>query len=155
LWLVDDVAREIRASIPADPAHLTRLGREVAEFLEKQAVAPRAAYAIQLVLEELVTNVINYAYDDAGTHEIGVRVALEAAFGVVEIEDDGRPFDPRDVPEADVRRPLEDRPVGGLGLHLVRQMAAKVDYRRAEGKNRVEVRIALDTGKKRGQAHFS
>lgn len=141
-----DLVPEIRANISGDPAQLARLGQEVAGFLEEQAVPPRAAYAIQLVLEELITNIIDYAYDDAKTHEIGVRVALEAGHGVVEIEDDGRPFDPLGVPEADIRRPLEDRPIGGLGLHLVRQMVENMDYHRVGGKNRVEVRMPLGAG---------
>jgi len=141
--VVDDVAREIRTNIPPEPAELTRLCQEVGAFLAEEAVPKAAAYAIELVLEELIANVISYAYDDAKTHEVGVRVALEQGYGVVQIEDDGRPFDPRDVPEADVREPLEDRAVGGLGLHLVRRMVESMDYRRAGGKNCVEVRIAL------------
>jgi anti-sigma regulatory factor (Ser/Thr protein kinase) len=143
---VTDPVSEIRAKIPGNAAQLARLGQEVVAFLEEQAVPPRAAYAIQLVLEELITNIIDYAYDDAKTHKIGVRVALEAGHGVVQIEDDGRPFDPLGAPEADIRRPLEERPIGGLGLHLVRETVERMDYHRVGGKNRVEVWIPLGDG---------
>ena len=141
-----DLIPEICANIPGNPAQLARLGQKVAGFLEEQAVPPKAAYAIQLVLEELITNIINYAYDDEMKHEIAVRVALDAGHGLVRIEDDGRPFDPHDAPEADIRMPLDSRPIGGLGLHLVRQVVENMDYYRVEGKNRVEVRIALGDG---------
>ena len=107
---------------------------------------PRAAYAVQLVLEELITNVINHAHDDCAVHEIGVRVALEAGHAVVEIEDDGRPFDPGAAPDAEVDGPIQKRSIGGLGLHLVRQVVETMDYHRVEGKNRVEARIALGDG---------
>ena len=141
--MTDDVAREIRTNIPGDLAQLAQVSRQVAGFLEENSVPPRAEYAVQLVLEELVTNIINYAHDDHAVHDIGVRVALEVGHVVVEIEDDGRPFDPLSVPDADVRGPIQDRPIGGLGLHLVRRMADGMDYSRTEGKNRLQVRIPV------------
>ena len=139
--MTDDAAREIRANIPGDLAQMARVGQQVAGFLEQNSVPPRAAYAVQLVLEELITNIINYAHDDCAVHDIGLRVALETGHVVVEIEDDGRPFDPLTVPDADVRGPIQERSIGGLGLHLVRQMADAMDYSRTGGKNRLQVRI--------------
>lgn len=141
--MTDDVAREIRANIPGDLAQMARVSQQVAEFLEENSVPPKAAYAVQLVLEELITNIINYAHDDCAVHDIGVGVALEAGHAIVEIEDDGRPFDPMTVPDADVRSPIQDRSIGGLGLHLVRQMADGMHYSRIGDKNRLRVRIPV------------
>jgi len=141
--VTDDVAREIRTNIPGDLAQMARVSQQVAGFLEENSVPPKAAYAVQLALEELITNIINYAHDDCAVHDIGVRVALEAGHAVVEIEDDGRPFDPVTVPDADVHGPIQDRSIGGLGLHLIRQMANGMDYSRTGGKNRLRVRIPV------------
>ena len=138
-----EMRREICADLSAELAQLRRYSQEVAGFLEAHALSPRVTYAVDLVLEELITNIIKYAYDDDKTHEIRVRVALEAEYVVVQIEDDGRPFNPLEAPAADVHKPLEDRPIGGLGLHLVRQMTEHMDYRRIGNKNHVEVRVAL------------
>jgi anti-sigma regulatory factor (Ser/Thr protein kinase) len=141
--VTDDAAREIRAHLPGDLVHMAQVCQRVAGFLEANSVPPRAAYAVQLVLEELITNIISYAHDDCAVHNIGVRVALEPEHALVEVEDDGRPFDPSTVPDADVRGPIQDRSIGGLGLHLVRQMSNGMDYSRAGGKNRLQVRIPV------------
>jgi anti-sigma regulatory factor (Ser/Thr protein kinase) len=117
--------------------------QQVAAFLQQHHVPGKAAYTVQLVLEEVVTNVINYAYQDLAADSIGVRVTLETGHAVVQIEDSGPPFDLSHAPEVDTDQPLKDRPIGGLGIHLVRQLAERVDYARVDGKNCVEVRIAL------------
>ncbi len=77
--------------------------------------------AADLALEEHLTNVIKYAYDDGLEHDILVRFNLERAQLIIEVEDDGRPFNPLQAPEADTSIPLDQRPVGGLGIHLIRR----------------------------------
>ena len=56
---------------------------------------------MKLALDEILTNVISYAYDDAGEHHITIRFSLEQGKWTVEVEDDGRPFNPSDAPEAE------------------------------------------------------
>jgi len=143
LYVTDDAAREIRTNMPGDLAHMARVCQQVDGFLEQNSVSPKATYAVQLVLEELITNIINHAHDDHAVHEIDIRVVLEARHAVVEIQDDGQPFDTAAAPDADVRGPIHERSIGGLGIHLVRKMADGMDYSRAEGKNRLQVRIPL------------
>jgi anti-sigma regulatory factor (Ser/Thr protein kinase) len=113
----------------------------VAVDLAGHAVPERAAYAVNLAIEELIVNVIHYAYVDDETHRIDVELAIEGEQIVLRIDDDGMPFDPRKSPVLNVH--AEDRQIGGLGLILVLDMVDVLKYRREGGKNRVEVRIRL------------
>ena len=94
-------------------------------------------FRVHLVLEELVLNIIDYGFDDGkDDHELVVVLMSEDDNLTIEITDDGIPFDPlQDAKVPDVDAPLEDRPIGGLGVHLVRTMMDEVSYRREDGKN--------------------
>jgi anti-anti-sigma factor len=118
---------------------LKRVNEEVTRFLHPHGVAPRATYAVNLAIDELVTNVIRYAYVDDDPHTIGFQLALDDDQIVMQINDDGRPFDPRTGPALDLH--ADERQVGGLGLILVLDMVDSLKYRRTGEQNHVEVRI--------------
>lgn len=100
-------------------------------------------FKVNLALEELVLNVMNYGHDD-GLHEIDIKLVSEENSLTIEIVDDGRPFDPlNDAPIPDVNAELEDRTIGGLGIHFVRKMMDDVRYRREEGKNHLTLVTSL------------
>ena len=107
------------------------------QWLEERAAAPAAVYLANLAIEELATNCIKYGYDDAETHIIGVELELSPACLTVTITDDGHPFNPLELPEPDTNLPIEERPIGGLGIHLLRKLSSEMRYERADGKNRV------------------
>src|SRR5262245_54440180 len=111
---------ELSLSVANDRAELPRLGREARSFLEQRRLPPETVYAVDLAIEELVLNVIKYAYPTPGRREIAVRLDVERSAVRLAIEDDGRPFDPRTVPEPELGGPLAERRESGLGLHLVR-----------------------------------
>ena len=90
---------------------------------------------LNLALEEVVTNVISYAYGDDAEHEILVRATRHGDRLEVEVEDDGKEFDPLAIPPPDLEKPLEEREIGGLGIHLVRKSMDAVKYRRAGNRN--------------------
>ena len=93
-------------------------------------------FRINLALEELGLNIIDYAHDDGGEHEFDISLASEDDAVTIEIVDDGKAFDPlTDAPHVDVNASLEDRRVGGLGIHLVRTTMDELSYRREQGKN--------------------
>jgi anti-sigma regulatory factor (Ser/Thr protein kinase) len=79
--------------------------------------------------------VILHAYDDARVHEIAVGLELEDGVLRAEVRDDGRPFDPLTVPPLDLDRGIDERGIGGLGIHVVRSTMDSVDYRREDGRN--------------------
>ena len=104
-------------------------------FCEEKDLSPEIAYAVNLSIDEILTNTISYGYEDDEPHRIEIIVRLEAESLVVVIVDDSAPFDLSATPEADLEASLEEREVGGLGLFLVHQMMDKVEYERVDGCN--------------------
>ena len=98
---------------------------------------------INLVLDELVTNIIDYGFDDTGRHEIRVTMAVEGGTLTIEVEDDARAFDPLAAAPPDLTLALEDRPVGGLGIHIVRTVMDTVEYQRRDGHNILTMRKTI------------
>ena len=92
------------------------------------------AYAVNLAIDEILTNTISYGYEDDERHQIEIIVQVEADALVVVMVDDSMPFDLALAPERDLEASLEDTPLGGLGLFLVHQMMDS-EYRREEGCN--------------------
>jgi serine/threonine-protein kinase RsbW len=113
------------------PEAIGRLTDDVSEFLRRAGVDARAAHHVALVIDEILTNVATHG----GSPDTPATVALEVQPDRVsgEIGDFGRPFDPRTGPMPDLDAPLEERKVGGLGLHLVRQLTSALEYR-SDGK---------------------
>jgi anti-sigma regulatory factor (Ser/Thr protein kinase) len=88
-------------------------------------------------LEEIVTNVICHGCCDGSHASIEVELALQPDELVMTVEDSATPFDPLQAPAPDLEAALEDRPIGGLGVHLVRKLMDRVTYERRDGKNRL------------------
>jgi len=120
---------------------LSRVTQEATRFLEERGIGDRAVYVADLAIEEMGTNILKYGYDDTALHEILLRLEIHADAIVLWFEDDGHEFNPLTAPEPDVNQSSEERAPGGLGIHLVRKMAEKMDYERRDGRNRLTVRI--------------
>lgn len=118
-------------SLWAEPSDLV----DIRHFVEKTGhdlgLDDSAVYALQLAVDEACTNVIMHAYEGRGGR-------LELCIDVVDdrievvIRDWGRTFDPGAIPSPDVDAPLEQRPIGGVGLFLMRQMMDRVDFQFSE-----------------------
>ena len=121
------IANELEAIVAA--------AEKIDAFCEEREISPEIAYAVNLSIDEILTNTISYGYDDDEPHRIEIIVRLESDSLVVEIVDDSAPFDLSATPEANVEASLEERDVGGLGLFLVHQMMDRVEYERIEGRN--------------------
>jgi anti-sigma regulatory factor (Ser/Thr protein kinase) len=114
---------------------------EAAEaWLEEAGAGPKGAYFVLLALEELATNCIKYAYDDEGEHTIGIEIEMDGPILTMRVMDDGHAFNPLDAPAPDLELGVHDRPVGGLGIHLLREMADEAVYERRDGKNRLTLK---------------
>lgn len=129
-----DPLRGSRLTVPASPDHLSEL---VAFVLEQGAAAglpPGRLPALELVLEEAAVNVMTHAYGgSAGTLEVSCRA--DADCFVLELCDEGTPFDPTAAADPDTTLPLEERTAGGLGLLLIRRNCDSLAWRREGGKN--------------------
>lgn len=116
---------------------LEEIGREFELSVED-------SFSIHLALEEAISNVIMYAYPVDEEHEIELTVVCEDNGLVFEIVDWGKEFDPTAQPDADVTLSLEERPVGGLGIFLIKKMMQKVEYSRVDGRNVLTLVKQLD-----------
>jgi anti-sigma regulatory factor (Ser/Thr protein kinase) len=123
-----------------DLSELGRLNDFVSEFLSDNSLPAEFALDMSLALEEVFSNAVLYGYQDSAEHEITVRLAVQGGDVVLTVEDDGKAFNPLEIPPVDITLPLEERPVGGLGIHLVRSLMSKVEYERRDGRNRLEMR---------------
>jgi serine/threonine-protein kinase RsbW len=118
-----------------DPTEARQIEQWIQSFAEAARLSPAARSAFDHALVEWITNVTSYAYDDSREHWIAIRFLTAPGQARVEVEDDGREFNPLTRPPVDIRAPLEHRPIGGLGIHIVRQMMDSVEYRREAGRN--------------------
>jgi anti-sigma regulatory factor (Ser/Thr protein kinase) len=91
-------------------------------------------HRLDLVLEEILVNIARYAYQD-GAGDVQVAYSTEAGSLLVEVTDQGRSFNPLDAAPPDLALGLADRPIGGLGVLLVRQIVGSLSFRRQEGQN--------------------
>jgi len=116
--------------------NLSNLMRFVTDLLTKNGFPEQRAFKIELAAEEVLVNIIRYAYSEGspGDVELRGRVVSEDEF-MLEFEDGGVPFDPTSIPPPDVNLSLSRREPGGLGFFLVRKMVNEVRYRRERNRN--------------------
>jgi len=116
---------------------------ELSELLAKVEASPwyrrmeaKQGYVLSLALEEMISNIIKYGYDDDAPHTIVVRLDLLDDGVNVTIIDNGHEFNPLCAADAEVSCDLACRPVGGVGILLTKKLSRKVEYRR-DGCNNV------------------
>ena len=114
---------------------LPRVQSVLAKFAAAERLAPALRESLALVLEEVVCNIVSHAYDDDTEHEIELRLAVEGDVLTVEVEDDGRDFDPASIPAPDLGGSLPGRRVGGLGIPLIRRLMDGMRHERRRGRN--------------------
>jgi anti-sigma regulatory factor (Ser/Thr protein kinase) len=123
-----------------DLPEIPRVVERVEGFCHEHDVPAKIAYRFNLALDEVLANIIKHGLPD-GRHEIAVSVALRDGNLVADVSDGGPAFDPLTVPAPDIHASLEDRKIGGLGIHLLRSLMDAVEYRRADGRNHLTFRI--------------
>jgi len=117
-------------------SEIERLAGFVDAFCEPLEPGMKDLMAIQLALEEAVTNVINHGYSDGQAHTFAVELAATPDRRVKAIVTDDAPaYDPLARPPVDTTLPLEERKIGGLGVHLVKKLMDSAHYERRDGKN--------------------
>jgi len=116
-------------------SELERALREITRLLESEGMAPRFIRLVDLGLEEVITNILKYGYDDRQEHEIEIALVAAESELSLEVRDDGHEFNPLEHPEPDADKRLEEREPGGLGISFVRKLFDEVRYRREAGKN--------------------
>ncbi len=116
-----------------------RIDSAVSAFSEEQQWPSELDFSVRLFLEELVLNVMMHGSDD-GSAEVRLNIQSTGQEVRMVISDNGKPFNPlEETPEPDLDSSVEDRRVGGLGVHMVRNMADDFQYQFVDGYNRVTV----------------
>lgn len=128
-----------RKQIASTLEELGALMEDCRSFLEDADAPGDVIFAVELALEEMITNTIKYGYRDQDQHLIDIKIHLSDGRVDIEIRDEGHPFDPFSQEEPDTSLPPEERPIGGLGIHLVKNMLDDCVYAREDGKNIIRV----------------
>jgi len=131
-------ARSVEIVIRNDLMELATLRDGLERIGAELGVPGKPLMQLQVALDEIASNVINYGWPDGGNHELRVRITGQQDRIEVEIVDDGREFDPRQAP-APEPQPAGRRQPGGLGIHLVKQLVDRLEYERVDGRNRTVV----------------
>lgn len=118
-----------------DLSEISRLNDFIAEIAEESSLGSDEVFNLNLVLEEAVVNIINYAYPKEDKESIYLSAKADKDSIVLVLTDTGKAFDPTSVPDVDVTLSAEDREIGGLGIFLIRQIMNEVRYERIDGKN--------------------
>ncbi|MEO1260360.1 MAG: ATP-binding protein [Bacteroidota bacterium] len=114
---------------------IERVNHAFNHFARQNGFPDEVRRKINLVIDELLNNIINYAFGDRNQHLIQVQFVYKDPDLILEVTDDGVPFDLLSRPVVDVHQPIEEREVGGLGIHLIRQIMDDLQYVRAHQKN--------------------
>jgi len=127
----------VRIAVKPDPSEPRRVVDEVERFCLERALSHDIIFRFQLSLDELLTNIISYGFEGATEDPvITVDIRLGDADIEITIRDNGQPFDPlEDAEIPDISLAAEDRPIGGLGIHLTKSFIDTLAYERIEGFN--------------------
>ena len=118
-----------------DIGQISRLADFVGSLAREEQLSEPLTVSLNLALEEAVTNVIMYAYPQGQEGRVGLQAVRRPDALEFTLTDSGKPFDPTAAPEADTSLGVQERPIGGLGIFLVRKIMDTVAYRRTNGKN--------------------
>ncbi len=106
-------------------------------------LSDRLVHDLDLCANEAVTNIISYGWDDDRDHSIALYIATQGGRVTLEIEDDGRAFNPLELPERGTPKTVLEAPVGGLGIKLIREMMPGSRYERRGGRNVLTLSAAI------------
>jgi anti-sigma regulatory factor (Ser/Thr protein kinase) len=136
----------VELSIRNDLAGIAAVRDRLDEIASETEIPFRVLMQLQVAMDEVLSNVVKYAWPDGGTHELRVRVTVRSDRVELDVYDDGRPYDPRATPlpepppEGTRRRPR------GVGIHMVRQLVDRFEYERIDGCNHTTLIKACITG---------
>jgi anti-sigma regulatory factor (Ser/Thr protein kinase) len=126
---------EVTVRIENDLSEIAKVDEKLDDFAEQFGVPPAIAATFHIIFDDLLNNVISYGYNDEQRHFIDISLKLTASGLTVSIADDGVPFNPLAETAPDTTLSIEDRPIGGMGIHLVINMVDDISYQRTADKN--------------------
>ncbi len=134
---------QLHLELPAEQDSLVVLAEAVEVLAESRSWPAEARFHVDLVLEELAQNIVSYGYPDGRPGQFEVDIQQQGNQLLIAIEDDGIAFDPFSLATPDLDLSLEERSIGGLGVHFTRTLMNTYGYQRVDGHNRVELTKSL------------
>jgi anti-sigma regulatory factor (Ser/Thr protein kinase) len=141
-----DAARRVQLNFPATMAGFEQAFGALQSELDRDDLNPGTRYSVELVFEEIVANIVRHGSGDGGISGVDVDVAVDVHVGgdaiVMTFDDGGVPFNPVGRPDPKRATSIEETPIGGLGLMMVRKAATEMRYERTpEQRNRLVVTL--------------
>jgi PAS domain S-box-containing protein len=134
-WDVRDARGTVELRLANKLPEIDRCLQALAEICQRFELPPNIQQDFSVVLDDLLNNVISYAFSDAKEHIIDVVLSTDGQRFIVSVADDGVEFDPFTRKDPDILSGIEDREIGGLGIHLIRNLMDDYSYRRLDGRN--------------------
>ena len=128
---------ELRVSLSPRLSAVRSLAQMVEEFGDANRLPDQQVYMINLALDELITNTVSYGLRGIARPRIEVALEISDSMLVLTMVDNGQKFDPTQDTDPDLSSTVEERPIGGLGLHLIKTFADRVNYEYSDGRNRL------------------
>lgn len=133
-----------RLSVPATDEGIRTALDALGALWDAEGVSPALTWPVEVSLDEVLANVVRHGLEGRGgaaSVEIELRLDPSTVPPVCEVRvaDDGPAFDPLSLPDADTSLGVEDRPIGGLGITLVRKLMDEVEYERRDGRNHLRL----------------
>ena len=146
----------ISLTLRNDLCELDALGDRIDDFARAEGLPPKAIFKIKFSMEEVFVNIVSYGFPgDEAEHGILFELTHDAGALTVRIVDNGIPFNPLEVDPPDLDAPLDERPVGGLGLHLTKSLMDEITYERQGDQNILIMRKHLAADPPRPTAGIS
>lgn len=127
-------------------SELNALCRHLEDCGHAMNLPQKCVLELNLGLDELFTNIVSYGFEEESEHRIKFSLTKHTDMLVVDVEDDGVPFNLLDVTDHKVSQDLDSVNIGGLGIHLIKKMMDNIDYRRVKGRNRMILKKFVEAG---------
>ena len=114
------------------------------DYSKENKLTEKTSHDIQMALDELLTNIVSYGYEDTDEHWIDVHFGVDDGVLKVEIVDDSKPYNILERDDHDISLSMEDKPIGGLGVLMIKKLMSRVDYYTKEGKNHLVMTKELE-----------
>ncbi|RLC50417.1 MAG: ATP-binding protein [Candidatus Cloacimonadota bacterium] len=125
----------IKIKIKNNLEELNKLTNIIEGFCAENDIGMKITFQLNLIFEEIISNIVSYGYNDKSSHDIMVELDLKDDLLTCVISDDGISFDPLIVEKPKLDEGVEERKIGGLGIHFVKSMINDISYKRNNGKN--------------------
>ena len=129
------MSKPLNLQISSDLEQIKLVNDQFDGFARSNGLSDNIRRSVSLVLDEVLNNTMSYGYDESAGRSIELRIELAVDRLAVTVTDDGKAFNPFKEAAPDTAISLEDRELGGLGIHLVRSLMDEVTYYRRKGRN--------------------